>query len=90
MLTLVQVGDLSRPQQGEVAHVSQRADVQHRVVGQRIAVPEPHLLLGCLTRQFVNLVARHDPDVPLPELLEPLVVEHLHRLEPRQIVGRRR
>src|SRR3984957_8174062 len=60
--------------------------MQHRVVGQRIAVPKPDLLLGGLARQPVNLIARHDADVPLLELFESRVVEHLHRLQPRQVV----
>ena len=51
VLALLGVVDLRRAQQRQVADVGQRADVQHRVVGQRIAVPEPHLLLGRLARQ---------------------------------------
>ena len=90
MRALVEVSHLRRSQQGEVAHVGQRADMQHRVVGQRIAVPEPHLLLRSLPRHELQLVARHDADVPLFELLEPGVVEHLHRLQSRQVIRRRR
>ena len=51
VLALLEVVDLRRAQQRQVAHVGQRADVQHGVVGQRVAVPEPHLLLGCLGGQ---------------------------------------
>ena len=45
------------------------------VVGQRVAVAEPHLLLGGLAGQPLELLARHDPDVPLRELREAGVVE---------------
>ena len=51
VLAFLGVVDLRRTQQRQVAHVGQRADVQHVVVGQRVAVPEPHLLLGRLAGQ---------------------------------------
>ena len=90
MLAHVEVGDLRRAQQRQVAHVGQRADVQHRVVGQRITVAEPHLLLGGLAGRELQELARHDADVPLLELLESGVVEHLDRVQPGQAVGWRR
>ena len=65
--------------------------MQHRIVGQRVAVPEPHLLLGCLGGQQLELVTRHDPDVPFGELLESGVVEHTALGdEVGQVVGRHR
>ena len=38
MLAFLDVVDLRGAQQGQVADVGQRADVQHVVIGQRVAV----------------------------------------------------
>ena len=90
VLALVGMIHLRRTQQRQVAQVGQRADVQHRIVGQRIGVPEPHLLLRSLAGQQGHVVARHDPHVPLGELREARIVEGATGAEAGQIVRRRR
>ncbi|CFS17556.1 Uncharacterised protein [Mycobacterium tuberculosis] len=86
----IEVVDLCRSQQREVAHVGECTDVQHRVVGQRVTVAKPHLLLGSLARQKPQALPGHDAHVPLVELPEPGIIENLDRVQPRQAVGRRR
>lgn len=54
MLSFGGVMHLGRTQQRQIAHVGQRADVQHIIVGQRITVPEPHLLLRSLAGQAAS------------------------------------
>ena len=63
---------------------------KHRVVRQRVAVPEPHPLLGGLARGAFQLIRRDDADVPFVELPEAGFVERLDRSQPRQVVGWRR
>ena len=75
MRALLGVGDLRRTQQGQVAHVGQRADVQQRVIRQPVAVFEPHLLLGGLAGQHGHQLARHPADIPLGELRDAAVAE---------------
>ena len=88
MLARFEVVDLGRTQQGQITHIRQRADVQYVGVGQRIPMPEPHLLLRGLARQLGHLAARHDPDVPFRELGEPGVAEWSPGTEVGQVVRR--
>ena len=66
--TLLHVVDLRRSQEGQITHIGQGADVQDRVVGQRIAVAKVHLLLGRLAGQALSRVRL----VLAPELREPI------------------
>ena len=74
---------MGRTQQRQITHVGQSADVQQRIVGQRIPVFEPHLLLGHLSRLHGDEFPRNPPDVPFGELRKSVFESAL-----RQIIWR--